>query len=60
VSRVLDVQVDVLWLTEEVVYLLHSAERTDLLLGAVGDKPLGGAGRPSAIIDDVRVAIRID
>jgi len=64
VSRVLDAQVDVLFrLAEEVVYLLHGAERTDLLLGAVGDEPPGGAGRPSTapgVLDDVRVAVRVD
>lgn len=61
VSRVLDVQVDVLLrLTEEVVYLLHGAERTDLLLGAVSDESPGAARRSSAIIDDVRVAVGVD
>jgi len=62
VSRVLNAQVDVLLrLAEEMVYLLHGAERTDLLLGAVGDEPPGGAGRPPAVvIDDVRVAVRVD
>lgn len=60
VSRILNAQVDVLLrLAEEMVYLLHGAERTDLLLGAIGDEPPGGAGRPPAVvvIDDVRVAV---
>lgn len=63
VSRVLNVQIDVLLrLAEEMVYLLHGAERTDLLLGAVGDEPPGGARRPPAvvIINDVRIAVRVD
>lgn len=65
VSRVLDAHVDVLALrlAEEVVYLLHGAERTDFLLGAVGDEPPGGAGRLPAAdvrVDDVRVAVGVD
>lgn len=60
-SRALHVQVDVLGLAEEAVYLLHGAERTHLLLGALGHDPPGCARRPPRPrVHDVRVSLRVD
>ena len=59
-SRGLYVQIDVLGLAQEVVYLLHRAKRAHFLLRALGHDPSGCARRFSRPrVHDVRVTVGI-
>lgn len=61
VSRGVHVEIYVLGLAQKVVYLLHRAERTHLLLGALGHDPSRCARRfPRSGVHDVRVTVRVD
>lgn len=55
------VEIYVLGLAQKVVYLLHRAKRTHLLLGALGHDPSRRARRfPRSGVHDVRVTVRVD